>query len=120
MPLSDFNQGQSEAVIRLLTCATYGDDHLSIDELDTFQDMVDGLPWDSGTSIDIFLTQATAEARSAHEAGSEKSYMENLCAGFDSDATRATALDLLVHLLDSDGTTVGEASLIEHAKGLLA
>jgi len=119
MPIADFDQPQREALIGLLIGATYGDSHLSLDEMDAYQSMVDSLPWDSGTTIELFQDTATAAARTAHESDTAEAFIAEKAKAFDTPATKATALDLFVHLLDADGTTGDERGLLAAARKAL-
>jgi hypothetical protein len=115
MPIADLTQPQRESLIHLLLGATIGDAHISITESETFDSMVESLPWDSGTAKSIFVKTATADARTAFEDGIAEDFVTKHCATFDSPVTKATALDLIQHLMESDGLTIEEGSLLKIA-----
>jgi hypothetical protein len=112
MPIADLSQKQRESLVRLLIGATYGDGHISLIESETFDSMIDSLRWHSPMARSLFIDEATSAARQAFEDGSAEDFVVKHCATFDDDATRATALDLINHLLESDGLTIEEAGLL--------
>jgi hypothetical protein len=113
-------QAQNEALISLLLAARYSDSKLSLSETDTFQKHVDGLPWDSGTSRDIFVQQATAAVRKAlstEEAMQE--LLEKQCARFVDAESKRNAFRTIESLMLADDMDSKESKLLLQIRSIL-
>lgn len=119
-PTDGLLQAEREAIIDLLHYAMYTDKRLSEAE-DLFVDKyVENLAWESGTTPDIYVNQSLNKVRNelrTDEARDE--YLAGLSTRFQSAHARAKALNLLQSLMQADGTTDAENSLLTAAKRVL-
>jgi len=113
-------QAEREAIIDLLHYAMYTDKRLS-DAEDLFVDKyVENLAWESGTTVDIYVNQSLNKVRNelrTDEARDE--YLAGLSTRLQSTHARSKALNLLQALIQADGTTDAEHSLLNAAKRAL-
>lgn len=104
-------QSEREAIIDLLLMAIYADNHISLDESQALEDSIDGLGWESGTGLSMYINDATNKVRDAQvDEATSKDFIENIATRLDSKASKEKALSLLIALFDADGTSVEEAS----------
>ena len=118
--MTTMTQTQNEALIKLLLAARFSDSKLSVLESDFFQQQVDELPWDSGTSRDYFIQQATAAVRKALLAdGTKQEFLEDQCAQFTDADSRSAALKAIESLMLADGLDPRESKLLLHIRSIL-
>ncbi|MBC2602499.1 hypothetical protein [Puniceicoccus vermicola] len=115
------NQEEREAILDLLLFAVYADNHLSLAEDRIIKNEVERLQWESGTSIDYYVDEATGSARAALSSETrEAQFLESIQTRLKSPEARNRALSLLSKLFYSDGETREERNFAQKIRQLLA
>ena len=111
MPIE--TQTEREALIRLMSLAKYQDAKLSIAENDAFKRIIEDIGWDSGTTIDIFIDDATGHAREALISDdATAAFIDEQTKAFTDAAARQTALSKIESVLKADGIDPDEQPFI--------
>ena len=111
MPIE--TQTEREALIRLMSLAKYQDAKLSIAENDTFKRIIEDIGWDSGTTIDIFIDDATGRAREALISDdATAAFIDEQTKAFTDAAARQTSLSKIESVLKADGIDPDEQPFI--------
>lgn len=114
------NQAQNEALIYLMLAARFSDRKISLSESDAFQKHTDNLSWESGTSRDIFIQQATATVRKALSAEeATRQFMERQCAQFADSETKRNVFRIVESLMLADGMNPKENKFLLQVRTLL-
>ena len=106
-----FTQEENEAVIRLLLAGRGQDGVVSLSEGDEFKKQIAGLPWASETEVNFFVVTEAARIRKTLATQREE-FIEAQCACFQSNAARASALDMLKKVLAADGLDPKESTFV--------
>lgn len=108
---SAFAQTEREATVDLLLLAIYADNHISLDESSALEDSIEGLGWESGTGVAMYVNTATPQVRDAQaNETAQNEFLDGVAARLGSTAAREKALSLLNALFEADGTSVEEES----------
>lgn len=108
-----FNQEQTEGLILLMLGARFQDGKLSLAESEAFEKQLAILPWDSGSTLGIFLQGATGKVRRALDSKETKQKLfQEQFALFTDAETQNAAIDSLSAVLEADGIDPREMHLI--------
>ena len=114
------NQAQNEALINLMLAARFSDKKISLSESDAFQKHVDNLAWESGTSRDIFVQQATAAVRKALSAEeATRQFLEKQCGAFLDSEQKRNAFRIIESLALTDGMDPKENKFLMQVRTLM-
>jgi len=118
LPSNSMNQSQREAIIDLLILAIYSDGHLSVEEDEGLNRLIDSLGWKSMISRDLFVDSAWTRARVAAETPeSAAAYVKEHAAHFTTPEDQADAYDVLHQLVSHDGIHKDEYSVLSLING---
>lgn len=96
-------QGQREAIIDLLLLAMHSDNHLAISEKEVLEDQIGAFDWRSGSSVEIYVEEATARVREADETDEGRAGLfTELAERLGTEDAKVFALDLCKKLFQAD------------------
>lgn len=113
-------QGEREAILDLLLLCTYLDNHLSLAEDRVFKEEAERLSWDSGTSVDIYISTATDKVRRAMpDERMEEELVDDIVGRLVSEKSKSTAYSLMSKLFESDGEVASETEFMRKIESRL-
>ena len=104
-----FEQSEREGILDLLLLCIYADNHLSLAEDKVIKEQIDRFSWDSGTSLDLYIANATNNARKAsNDDILQEDFLRSISERLARPDARAKALKLMGDLFHSDGESDSE------------
>lgn len=113
-------QPEREAILDLLLIGVYSDNHIALAESALIDAESETFDWVSGTSLDLYLFDATNRARTASDnPNAEIEFLESIAERLPNPNARILATNLLNRLFLSDGKSPEERQFMERVERAL-